>query len=229
VSLDKVESSNPILTAAHAGASTGKPQHLQPKASDIADAEGRLFQVCRTGWHALSRLASHIRVLSKSGGKPALLRKTTILLIEFLRTYVEILRRPRARRTRRLPESAARSGWARELSRLTRVTRPLCDSTAAIVQSIRVTYRTTSHDLDGGSKKLEPKHAPSRAKSVKRSKKFKQIEKTKEKPFWTLAVTSQCRILADTGLRTRTKQWEVRLGKFKFRRSTSADTRHGGT
>ena len=33
MSLDKVESSNPNLKAAHAGASTRKPQHLQPKAS----------------------------------------------------------------------------------------------------------------------------------------------------------------------------------------------------
>ncbi len=50
VSLDKVESSNPILTAAHAGASTGKTGHLQPNASDVAlaDAEGRLFCVFQT-------------------------------------------------------------------------------------------------------------------------------------------------------------------------------------
>ncbi len=36
-----------------------KAQHLQPKASDIADAE--------VGYFAFSRLAAHIRVLSKSG------------------------------------------------------------------------------------------------------------------------------------------------------------------
>ena len=48
MSLDKVESSNPILTAAHAGASTGKTGHLQPNASDVADAEGRLFCVFQT-------------------------------------------------------------------------------------------------------------------------------------------------------------------------------------
>jgi hypothetical protein len=40
--------SNPILTAAHAGASTGKTGHLQPNASDVADAEGRLFCVFQT-------------------------------------------------------------------------------------------------------------------------------------------------------------------------------------
>jgi hypothetical protein len=45
VSLDKVESSNPILTAADAGASTEKTGHLQPNASDVADPEGRLFCV----------------------------------------------------------------------------------------------------------------------------------------------------------------------------------------
>jgi hypothetical protein len=41
-----------------------KAQHLQPKASDVADAE--------VGCFALSRLAAHIRVLSKSGEKPTL-------------------------------------------------------------------------------------------------------------------------------------------------------------
>jgi hypothetical protein len=70
VSLDKAESSNPILTAAHAGASTGKTGHLQPNAS--------VSQIPKGGCFAFSRLASHIRVLSKSGEKPALLRKTTI-------------------------------------------------------------------------------------------------------------------------------------------------------
>ena len=35
VSLDKVESSNPNLTAAHAGASTGETGHLQPNASKL--------------------------------------------------------------------------------------------------------------------------------------------------------------------------------------------------
>ena len=69
MSLDKVESSNPNLTAVHAGASTRKTRHLQPHASNAADAEGGLF--------CLFRLASHIRVLSKSGEKPALHSKTT--------------------------------------------------------------------------------------------------------------------------------------------------------
>ena len=71
MSLDKVESSNPNLTAVHAGASTRK-LHLQPDASNAADAEGGLF--------CLFRLASHIRVpvLSKSVEKPALHSKTTI-------------------------------------------------------------------------------------------------------------------------------------------------------
>jgi hypothetical protein len=64
VSLDKDASSDPNLKAVHAGASMRKAQHLQPKASDIADAE--------VGYFAFSRLAAHIRVLSKSGEKPTL-------------------------------------------------------------------------------------------------------------------------------------------------------------
>ena len=75
MSLDKDASSDPNLKAVHAGASMRKAQHLQPKASDIADAE--------VGYFAFSRLAAHIRVLSKSGGKPALLRKTTIFMNNF--------------------------------------------------------------------------------------------------------------------------------------------------
>ena len=63
MSLDKVESSNPNLTAAHAGASAGKTGHLQPNTSNAPDAEEGCF--------AFSRLASHIRVLSKLGEKPA--------------------------------------------------------------------------------------------------------------------------------------------------------------
>jgi hypothetical protein len=74
VSLDKVESSNPNLTAAPAGASTGETGHLQPNASNAPDAEF----TSKEGCFAFSRLAAHIRVLSKSGEKPALLRKTTI-------------------------------------------------------------------------------------------------------------------------------------------------------
>ena len=70
MSLDEVDSSNPNLTAVHAGASTRKTGHLQPNASNAADAEGELF--------CLFRLASHIRVLSKSVEKPALHSKTTI-------------------------------------------------------------------------------------------------------------------------------------------------------
>jgi hypothetical protein len=42
-----------------------KAQHLQPKASDVADA-------AEVGCFAFSRLAAHIRVLSKSGEKPTL-------------------------------------------------------------------------------------------------------------------------------------------------------------
>ncbi len=64
MSLDKDASSDPNLKAVHAGASMRKAQHLQPKASDIADAE--------VGYFAFSRLAAHIRVLSKSGEKPTL-------------------------------------------------------------------------------------------------------------------------------------------------------------
>ena len=67
----------------------------------------------------------------------------------------------------------------------------------AIVRTIPT--RTSSHDLDGRSKK--PKHASARAKSVKMTRKGKQksikIEeisrKMKERPCGTLAVTSQCR------------------------------------
>jgi hypothetical protein len=39
VSLDKAESSSPILKAAHAGASTRKSQHLQQTAPNVADAD----------------------------------------------------------------------------------------------------------------------------------------------------------------------------------------------
>ena len=39
MSLDKGASSDPNLNAVHAGASMRKTRHLQPKASDIADAE----------------------------------------------------------------------------------------------------------------------------------------------------------------------------------------------
>ncbi len=61
MSLDKDASSDPNLKAGHAGASMRKAQHLQPKATDAADAE--------VGCFAFSRLAAHrdIRVLSKSG------------------------------------------------------------------------------------------------------------------------------------------------------------------
>jgi hypothetical protein len=62
VSLDKDASSDPNLNAVHAGASMRKAQHLQPNASDVADAE--------VGCFAFFRLAAHIRVLSKSGEKP---------------------------------------------------------------------------------------------------------------------------------------------------------------
>ncbi len=43
MSLDKDASSDPNLKAVHAGASMRKAQHLQPKASDIADAEVGYF------------------------------------------------------------------------------------------------------------------------------------------------------------------------------------------
>ena len=64
MSLDKDASSDPNLKAVHAGASMRKAQHLQSKATDVADAE--------VGCFAFSRLAAHIRVLSKSGEKPTL-------------------------------------------------------------------------------------------------------------------------------------------------------------
>jgi hypothetical protein len=69
VSLDKGASSDPNLNAVHAGASMRKTRHLQPKASEIADAEVSCF--------AFSRLAAHIRVLSK--GKAHFASKTIIL------------------------------------------------------------------------------------------------------------------------------------------------------
>ncbi len=59
MSLDKVESSNPNLKAVHAGASTRKTRHLQPKA--------RMLQMPKEGCFAFSRLASHIRVLQVGG------------------------------------------------------------------------------------------------------------------------------------------------------------------
>ncbi len=78
MSLDKDASSDPNLKAVHAGASMRKAQHwhLQPnlKASDVADAE--------VGCFAFSRLAAHIRVLSKSGGKPTLPAKRSFAINE---------------------------------------------------------------------------------------------------------------------------------------------------
>jgi hypothetical protein len=70
VSLDKDASSDPNLKAVHVGTSMRKTRHLQPKALDIADAEVDCF--------AFSRLAAHIRVLSKSGGKAHFASKTII-------------------------------------------------------------------------------------------------------------------------------------------------------
>ena len=57
---------------------------------------------------------------------------------------------------------------------------------------------TTSHDLDrdGRSKKTQ---ASSRQVS-KKIKKIKHIQKNERKAFWTLAVTSQCRITQNNGL-----------------------------
>jgi hypothetical protein len=67
VSLDKDASSDPNLKAVHAGASMRKAQHLQPKASDIADAE--------VGYFAFSRLAAHSSTL-QVGGKAHFASKT---------------------------------------------------------------------------------------------------------------------------------------------------------
>jgi hypothetical protein len=72
VSLDKDASSDPNLKAVHAGASMRKAQHFQAKASDVADAE--------VGCFAFSRLAAHIRVLSKSGETPTLPAKRSLCL-----------------------------------------------------------------------------------------------------------------------------------------------------
>ena len=82
MSLDKDASSDPNLKAVHAGASMRKAQHLQPKASDIADAE--------VGYFAFSRLAAHIRVLSKSGEKPTLPAKRSFCPPFFVSGFVSI-------------------------------------------------------------------------------------------------------------------------------------------
>jgi hypothetical protein len=66
----------------------------------------------------------------------------------------------------------------------------------AIVRSVRT--RTTSHDLDGRSK------TPSMlAPSQQKDQKIKQIQKNERKIFWTLAVTSQCRITSTLRFRLR--------------------------
>ena len=80
--------SHPNLTAVHAGASMRKAQHLQPKASDTADAE--------VGCFAFSRLAAHIRVLSnlKSGENPG--RNLEFPLLSTTENHRKLLR---ARRT----------------------------------------------------------------------------------------------------------------------------------
>ncbi len=58
-----------------------KAQHLQPKASDVADAE--------VGCFAFSRLAAHIRVLSKSGEKP-----TIRVILKFYSKFIYYLEGP---------------------------------------------------------------------------------------------------------------------------------------
>ena len=82
------------------------------------------------------------------------------------------LRRPRARRSRRQPESAARSGRARDLPRLTR---PLCDC-AIHAYYVLARPRTTSADAPRNPGML----APSQQKAQKNQNKSR---KTKEKPF----------------------------------------------
>jgi hypothetical protein len=69
-SLDKDASSDPNLKAVHVGASMRKAQHLQPKASDIADAE--------VGCFAFSRLACPHSSTLQVGGKAHFASKTII-------------------------------------------------------------------------------------------------------------------------------------------------------
>ena len=102
-----------------------------------------------------------------------------ILLIQFnFVTYV-----PTDARTRRLPESTTRSGRARDLPRLTR---PRCDCAIHAYYAL-ARPRTTSTDAPRNPSKLAP--------SQQKDQKIKQIQKNERKAFWTLAVTSQCRIL----------------------------------
>ena len=65
MSLDKVENSNPNfnLKAAHAGASTRKTRHLQPNASNAADAEGGQMPQMRRGVVFQTRLYVKVRYL----------------------------------------------------------------------------------------------------------------------------------------------------------------------
>ena len=106
-----------------------------------------------------------------------------ILLIQFnFVTYTSL----KDARTRRLPESTrvhyqVRSGPGPPTSN---------EAAVRLCNPCVLRTRTTSHDLDGRSKKTQ---ACSRQVS-KKFKKSKQIEKNERKAFWTLAVTSQCRI-----------------------------------
>jgi hypothetical protein len=84
-------------------------------------------------------------------------------------------------------ESAARSGRARDVSRLMR---PLSDCA----------IHTYSHDLARPRRTLQETQASSRQVN-KNIKKIKQIQKNERKAFWTLAVTSQCRIMRNFGTR----------------------------
>ncbi len=106
MSLDKVESSNPFFFGKHiyrlrtpltandpdlvhrpragprAATHTSRPRYMRGRARGKLGTCNQLLrmpQMPKGGCFAFSRLASHIRVLSKSGEKPALLRKTTIL------------------------------------------------------------------------------------------------------------------------------------------------------
>ena len=85
-------------------------------------------------------------------------------------------------RTRRLPESTARSGRARDLSRLTR---PLCDC-AIHTYYVLARPRTTSTDAPRNPSMLVP--------SQQKNQTNQKNQKNERKSLWTLAVTSQCRI-----------------------------------
>ena len=104
------------------------------------------------------------------------------------RTYfinsIQVLTFLKDARTRRLPESTSRSGRARSHGLTGPLSVRLCDP------YVPARPRTTSTDAP-----RSPKCSRQVSKKIRNSK--QKIQKTREnerKSFWTLAVTSQCRI-----------------------------------